>query len=172
MFRSAGGIVQQDWCDSTSPWTFNMVAANMWRSLLWNQLWQTWGLSLSLLLWNLPCFFFIFCVYASIFLSQCSNDSNLTFPVNVLLEALALKKYYLDRHLHILLYLAERAWSYAMEIKQAPQGASARAHMHLIRRLSKAAQWGDLFSRLCSEKADSRTALEAAVFMWNLSGNF
>lgn len=120
-----------------------------------------------------PALFFLhfLCVYASLFLAQCSNDSNLTFPVNVLLEALALKEYYLDRHLHILLYLAERAWSYAMEIKQAPQGASARAHMHLIRRLSKAAQWGDLFSRLCSEKADPRTALEAAVFMWNLSGN-
>ncbi|CAM6030711.1 unnamed protein product [Sphagnum balticum] len=75
------------------------------------------------------------------------------------------------RHLHILLYLAERAWSYAMEIKQAPQGASARAHMHLIRRLSKAAQWGDLFSRLCSEKADPPTALEAAAYAAHMRGN-
>lgn len=50
-----------------------------------------------------------------------------------------------------------------MEIKKASGSTSSRQRMHLIRRLAKAAHWGDLFSQLCSLKADARTALEAAV---------
>lgn len=67
------------------------------------------------------------------------------------------------RYLHIVLYLAERAWSYATELKQASGNASSRRRTHLIRRLAKAARWADLFSQLCTSKADPRTALEAAV---------
>ncbi|GBG75741.1 hypothetical protein CBR_g20988 [Chara braunii] len=73
------------------------------------------------------------------------------------------------RYLLIPLYCAERAWGYAMELKQLPGGPSSRQRFHLIRRLTKAARWGDVLAALCSEKADSRTALEAeayASWMW------
>eukprot|EP00897_Mesotaenium_endlicherianum_P010031 jgi/Mesen1/9056/ME000057S08475 len=69
-----------------------------------------------------------------------------------------------ERYLHIVLFSAERAWSYAMELKQAQGGPDlARKRAHLIRRLSKAAKWGDLFARLCAQKGDSKTALEAEL---------
>ena len=73
------------------------------------------------------------------------------------------------RYLHIVLYLAERAWSYAMELKQATGNSSSRKRIHLIRRLSKAARWGNLFSQLCTSKADPRTALEAEVSSYGIS---
>nr|XP_024397376.1 signal recognition particle subunit SRP68-like isoform X2 [Physcomitrium patens] len=75
------------------------------------------------------------------------------------------------RYLHIVLYLAERAWSYAMELKQATGTGSSRKRIHLIRRLAKAARWGELFSQLCTSKADSRTALEAAAYAAYMKGN-
>ncbi|KAJ7549593.1 hypothetical protein O6H91_07G059500 [Diphasiastrum complanatum] len=75
------------------------------------------------------------------------------------------------RFLHVVLYSAERAWSSAMEIKQTPNGANSHQRAHLIRRLSKAAKWGDLLERLCSEKADPRTALEAAAYASYMRGN-
>ncbi|CAI7777671.1 unnamed protein product [Closterium sp. NIES-53] len=82
------------------------------------------------------------------------------------------------RHLHIPLFSAERAWAYAMELKQAiseagsaaaAQAAFARKRAHLLRRLARAARWADGFSRLCAARADSKTALEAeayASYMW------
>ncbi|CAM6094524.1 unnamed protein product [Calypogeia fissa] len=72
------------------------------------------------------------------------------------------------RYLHIVLYLAERAWSYAMEIKE---GGNTRQQSHLIRRLGKAAKWANLLNRLCNEKADSRTALEAFAYAEHMRGN-
>ncbi|CAI5989823.1 unnamed protein product [Closterium sp. NIES-64] len=82
------------------------------------------------------------------------------------------------RHLHIPLFSAERAWAYAMELKQAiseagsaaaAQAAFARKRAHLLRRLARAARWADGFSHLCAARADSKTALEAeayASYMW------
>ncbi|KAG6545239.1 hypothetical protein Mapa_013351 [Marchantia paleacea] len=75
------------------------------------------------------------------------------------------------RYLHVVLYSSERAWSYAMEIKSTTAGANARQQAHLIRRLTKAAKWGDLLNRLCSEKADSRTGLEALAYAEHMRGN-
>lgn len=67
------------------------------------------------------------------------------------------------RFLHIVLYSAERAWSYAMEKRQLPDGPNARQRIYLIGRLRKAVKWAALFSQLCTAKADSRTSLEAEV---------
>ena len=64
-------------------------------------------------------------------------------------------------------YMAERAWSHAMEKRQLPDGPNARQRIYLIGRLRKAVKWATLFSSLCSVKTDSRTSLEAEVF--NLS---
>ena len=67
------------------------------------------------------------------------------------------------RFLHLILYLAERAWSHAMEKRQLPNGPNARQRIYLIGRLQKAVKWATLFSQLCTVKADSRTSLEAEV---------
>ncbi|GKV50214.1 hypothetical protein SLEP1_g56926 [Rubroshorea leprosula] len=67
------------------------------------------------------------------------------------------------RFLHVVLYMAERAWSHAMEKRQLPDGPNASQHIYLIGRLRKAVKWANLFSHLCAIKGDSRTSLEAEV---------
>eukprot|EP00249_Psilotum_nudum_P017730 c26463_g1_i1 orf=110-1942(+) len=76
------------------------------------------------------------------------------------------------RFLHLVLYLAERAWSYAMEIKQSTPGAISCRRFHLMGRLSKAVKWADFLSRLCAEKADPRTSLEAAAYASYMKGSY
>eukprot|EP00271_Cylindrocystis_brebissonii_P006442 TRINITY_DN19237_c0_g1_i2.p1 TRINITY_DN19237_c0_g1~~TRINITY_DN19237_c0_g1_i2.p1 ORF type:complete len:431 (-),score=116.30 TRINITY_DN19237_c0_g1_i2:130-1422(-) len=74
------------------------------------------------------------------------------------------------RFLHIPLYSAERAWGYAMELKAVTSGPDlAQKRTHLIRRMTKAVKWAELFASLCLAKADTKTALEAeayASYMW------
>ncbi|KAH7278375.1 hypothetical protein KP509_38G038400 [Ceratopteris richardii] len=76
------------------------------------------------------------------------------------------------RFLHILLYSAERAWSYAMAIKQTLTGPSSRQRFHLATRLSKAVKWADLFSHACAEKADPKTSLEATAYAAYMKGSY
>ncbi|KAF2311640.1 hypothetical protein GH714_025454 [Hevea brasiliensis] len=75
------------------------------------------------------------------------------------------------RFLHLVLYLAERAWSHAMEKRQLPDGPNARQRIYLIGKLRKAVKWADLFSRLCAAKGDSRTSLEAEAYAAYMNGN-
>ncbi|THU46401.1 hypothetical protein C4D60_Mb09t04560 [Musa balbisiana] len=70
-----------------------------------------------------------------------------------------------NRFLHIVLYMAERAWSHAMEKKQLPDGPNARQRIHLLGRLRKAVKWATLFAQLCAAKGDSRTSLEAEAYL-------
>lgn len=75
------------------------------------------------------------------------------------------------RFLHIPLYSAERAWGYAMELKAIDSGPDlTRKRLHLIRRMRKAAKWADMFAKLCAEKSDSRTALEAEAYASYMQG--
>ncbi|KAG0487847.1 hypothetical protein HPP92_006658, partial [Vanilla planifolia] len=67
------------------------------------------------------------------------------------------------RYLHILLYMAERAWSHAMEKRHLPDGPNARQHIYLLGRLRKAVKWATLFAQFSAIKGDSRTSLEAEV---------
>lgn len=76
------------------------------------------------------------------------------------------------RFLHILLYLAERAWSYAMAVKQTPNGPNAQQRFHLIGRLSKAVKWAESFSNACAEKAHPRTAYEAKAYAAYMKGSY
>ncbi|PPD73878.1 hypothetical protein GOBAR_DD29199 [Gossypium barbadense] len=76
-----------------------------------------------------------------------------------------------DWFLHVVLYMAERAWSHAMEKRQLPDGPNARQRIYLIGRLRKAVKWADLFSHLCSVKGDSRTSLEAEAYASYMKGN-
>ena len=67
--------------------------------------------------------------------------------------------------------LAERAWSYAMQLKQENANAEEedlRKRQHLIKRLKKAAKWARELVRLCSSSADARTCLEAEAYASNM----
>ncbi|EPS71806.1 hypothetical protein M569_02946 [Genlisea aurea] len=74
------------------------------------------------------------------------------------------------RFVHLVLYTAERAWSYAMEKKTLPNGPNARQRSYLICRLRKAVKWASLFQELCSIKGDSRTSLEAEAYASHMKG--
>lgn len=74
------------------------------------------------------------------------------------------------RFLHIVLYMAERAWSHAMEKRQLPDGPTARQRIYLIGRLRKAVKWATLFAQLCALKGDSRTSLEAEAYASYMKG--
>ncbi|TVU25631.1 hypothetical protein EJB05_28134 [Eragrostis curvula] len=73
------------------------------------------------------------------------------------------------RYLHIVFYMAERAWSHAMEKKTAVPNAKQRIYM--LGRFRKAVKWATLFSQLCSVKGDSRTSLEAEAYASYMKGN-
>jgi hypothetical protein len=96
----------------------------------------------------------------------------------------------LFRFLLLVLNKAERAWAYAMQLRDKPDGqgnirschyqfdalmstslsmvAVGREVHHLMRRLGKAAKYGEIFEQLSKEKADDRTALEAEVKTLNM----
>lgn len=58
---------------------------------------------------------------------------------------------------------AERAWSYAMQLKQ-EANTEPRKRFHLMARLRKAAKHGEKLEKLCeSQRVDAKTKLEAQV---------
>lgn len=66
-------------------------------------------------------------------------------------------------HLYLLLYNAERAWGYAMQLKEddnldkAENGddANTRIKFHLTGRLRKASEWSQRLVAVCAAKADA-----------------
>ncbi|VAI15525.1 unnamed protein product [Triticum turgidum subsp. durum] len=72
------------------------------------------------------------------------------------------------RFLHVVFYMAERAWSHAMEKKTA--GPNAPQRIYMLGRFRKAVKWAALFSQLCSIKGDSRTSLEAEAYASYMKG--
>ncbi|KAF0717339.1 Aste57867_2370 [Aphanomyces stellatus] len=83
------------------------------------------------------------------------------------------------RHLMVPLYHSERAWSYAMQLREDERNdkeengddASSRIKFHLLGRLKKAVVWSDKLSTLCSARADARTSLEAEAYAAYMGGN-
>ncbi|GAB4820832.1 hypothetical protein N2152v2_007878 [Parachlorella kessleri] len=85
------------------------------------------------------------------------------------LEAAAIKDV---RYLHIPLVCAERAWSYAMELKnQLEQKSEPRKRQHLVRRLAKAAAHAQDLLRLAGDRCDARSSLEADAYAALMGGN-
>lgn len=74
-----------------------------------------------------------------------------------------------SRFLLIMLNKAERAWSYAMDLRSAEK--QGREVHHMMRKLRKAVVYGGMFEKLCSETADDRTALEAEAYAAWLAGS-
>lgn len=63
---------------------------------------------------------------------------------------------------------AERAWSYAMQLKQ-EANTEPRKRFHLLARLRKAAKHSENLEKLCeSPKVDAKTKLEAQVCLCNM----
>ena len=74
-------------------------------------------------------------------------------------------------HLMIPLINAERAWSYAMELKT-DAGNDPRKRSHMIRRLRKATVHASELVALCKQLGSARTALEAEAYSSFMFGNF
>lgn len=69
----------------------------------------------------------------------------------------------LFRYLLLVLMEAERAWSYAMQLKQ-EANTEPRKRFHLLARLRKAAKHSEKLEKLCeSPRVDAKTKLEAQV---------
>lgn len=72
------------------------------------------------------------------------------------------------RYLLLVLMEAERAWSYAMQLKQ-EANTEPRKRFHLLARLRKAAKHSDNLEKLCeSPNVDAKTKLEAQVCLCNI----
>ncbi|KAM4663077.1 signal recognition particle subunit SRP68 [Discoglossus pictus] len=75
-----------------------------------------------------------------------------------------------NRYLLIILMDAERAWSYAMQLKQ-EANTEPRKRFHLLSRLRKAVKHAEELEKLCeSDRVDAKTKLEAQAYMAYLSG--
>uniref|UniRef100_A0A665XBB7 Signal recognition particle subunit SRP68 n=1 Tax=Echeneis naucrates TaxID=173247 RepID=A0A665XBB7_ECHNA len=74
------------------------------------------------------------------------------------------------RYLLLVLMEAERAWSYAMQLKQ-EANTEPRKRFHLLARLRKAAKHSEKLEKLCeSPQVDAKTKLEAQAYTAYLSG--
>lgn len=72
-------------------------------------------------------------------------------------------RFLLGRYLLLVLMEAERAWSYAMQLKQ-EANTEPRKRFHLLSRLRKAAKHSQKLEKLCeSPRVDAKTKLEAQV---------
>ncbi|XP_063816631.1 signal recognition particle subunit SRP68 [Pseudophryne corroboree] len=75
-----------------------------------------------------------------------------------------------NRYLLLILMDAERAWSYAMQLKM-EANTEPRKRFHLLSRLRKAVKHGEELERLCdSDRVDAKTKLEAQAYSAYLSG--
>lgn len=77
-----------------------------------------------------------------------------------------------DRHLSIPLLNAERAWSYAMQLKDdlSKEDDSRKQH-HLLKRLGRAVKWSKMLQELTLEVGDTRTQIEAEAYASWMAGN-
>ncbi|KAF9341572.1 signal recognition particle subunit srp68 [Linnemannia elongata] len=79
-----------------------------------------------------------------------------------------------EKYLHLMLFQAERAWGYAMEIKALSVALDdTRKQQHYMNRLKKAAKTAGELEALCSTKAgkvDVRSTLDAQAYSALMSG--
>ncbi|KAK1929138.1 Signal recognition particle subunit SRP68 [Phytophthora citrophthora] len=84
-----------------------------------------------------------------------------------------------NRLLYLPLYNAERAWGYAMQLKEDDnldksengEDANSRIKFHLNGRLRKATEWSRRLVEICAARADARTSLEAEAYAAYMAGN-
>lgn len=76
-----------------------------------------------------------------------------------------------SRVLSIPLWCAERAWGYAMQLKNDMVDEQDRKRFHLLKRFSRAAQHSQQLVDICAKAADQRTQLEAEAYSALMHGN-
>lgn len=86
------------------------------------------------------------------------------FSKKTLTPAVATQAEYLE----LGLMLSERAWAYAMELKESIE--EARKRFHYRRKLAKAVKLAEQLQAVCTAKGDSRTVLEAEAYAAGISG--
>ena len=70
-----------------------------------------------------------------------------------------------SRYLELLVIYTERAWSYALELKDLSENpAHFRSGHHSTKKLRKARLWADQLLEICEAVADERTILEATAY--------
>jgi len=76
-----------------------------------------------------------------------------------------------EKHLHVPLVTAERAWAYYMQLKF-EANSDPRKKFHMVNRLRKAAKHAEALSAVCgdSSKVDARTKLETAAYSAWIAG--
>jgi len=76
-----------------------------------------------------------------------------------------------EKHLHIPLVTAERAWAYYMQLKF-ESNSDPRKKFHMVNRLRKARKYAGQLADMCaeSEKVDARTKLETQAYYCWLTG--
>jgi len=76
-----------------------------------------------------------------------------------------------EKHLHIPLITAERAWAYYMQLKF-EANAEPRKKFHMMNRLRKAKKYADQLDALCADstRVDARTKLETKAYCCWLTG--
>jgi len=76
-----------------------------------------------------------------------------------------------EKHLHIPLITAERAWAYYMQLKF-ESNAEPRKKFHMVNRLRKAKKYADQLDAICadSSRVDARTKLETKAYQCWLTG--
>ncbi|KAJ3330852.1 signal recognition particle subunit srp68 [Blyttiomyces sp. JEL0837] len=77
-----------------------------------------------------------------------------------------------NRALEVLLFHAERSWSYAMELKRESTDEPRKRH-HSVKRLRRAAEAAGELEQVClSKETDPRTALDVQAYASLMSGYF
>lgn len=110
--------------------------------------------------------------YCSRRLRRTRKDLGIPYPKNAFKKRVLTAETVTDsRYLTLPLMNAERAWSYAMQIKGEMTADTPRKRFHLLKRLSKAAKWSDHLKALCTETADPRTQLEAEAYSSWMNAN-
>ncbi|KAI8388898.1 uncharacterized protein BYT42DRAFT_251343 [Radiomyces spectabilis] len=76
------------------------------------------------------------------------------------------------RYLHLYIFDTERAWAYAMEIKQeSTTSMNLRKRHHLTKRLKRASQYAETLYKECEKQTvDSRTVLDAKAYAATMKG--
>ncbi|KAI7899244.1 uncharacterized protein BX663DRAFT_521931 [Cokeromyces recurvatus] len=76
------------------------------------------------------------------------------------------------RYLHLFVFDVERAWSYAMELKQESSNSmETRHHYHMIKRLKRANQYAETLYQLCTKQnVEKKTVLDVKAYASLMKG--
>ncbi|KAI8909475.1 hypothetical protein DFJ77DRAFT_124444 [Powellomyces hirtus] len=74
-----------------------------------------------------------------------------------------------EKHLQILLFMAERNWAYSMELRQEVRD-EPRKRPHLVKRLKRAVQTAQQLQKVCNVCGDARTMFDVKAYTAQMTG--